>query len=71
VLTQPRLPSRVRLDVGPIVVIARSDRASRDARLSTGYGDVAIQEPQGARRVLDRFACARDDDLVRPNRIVL
>jgi hypothetical protein len=25
------------------IVIARSHRASRDARLSTGYGDVAIQ----------------------------
>jgi len=31
-------------------VIARSDRASKDARLSTGYGDAAIQEPQGALR---------------------
>jgi hypothetical protein len=27
------------------IVIARSHRASRDARLSTGYGDVAIQGP--------------------------
>jgi hypothetical protein len=26
------------------IVIARSHGASRDARLSTGYGDAAIQE---------------------------
>ena len=39
---------------GRITVIARSGRASRDARLWTGYGDVAIQEPQGATQLLDR-----------------
>jgi hypothetical protein len=36
------------------IVIARSHRASKDARLSTGYGDAAIQESQGAlRQALD------------------
>ena len=31
-------------------VIARSHRASKDTRLSTPYGDAAIQEPFGALR---------------------
>jgi hypothetical protein len=34
--------------------MARSHRASKDARLSTGYGDAAIQEWQT--RYLDCFA---------------
>ena len=33
---------------GAVAVIAGSDRASKDARLSTGYGDRAIQGTQGA-----------------------
>src|ERR1700690_2098484 len=37
-------------------VISRSHRASKAARLSTGYGDEAIQEPLGALRSLDCFA---------------
>jgi hypothetical protein len=53
------------------VPIARSRRASKDARLSTDCGDVAIQKLQGARRPLNRFAYASDDALGRPNRIVL
>jgi hypothetical protein len=39
------------------IVIARSHRASKDARLSTGYGDAAIQGIVGLRRwPLDRHA---------------
>ena len=38
------------------IVIARSHRASNDARPSTGYGDAAIQERQGALFPLDCFA---------------
>ena len=41
------------------IVIARA-WASRDARFD-GRGDEAIQERQGAPRLLDRFAYARDD----------
>ena len=37
-------------------VIARSHRASQDARLSTGDGDVAIHGTQRVRRPLDCFA---------------
>ena len=37
-------------------------RASKDARLSTGYGDAAIQGRRSDPSSLDRFACARDDD---------
>jgi hypothetical protein len=32
------------------IAIARSHRASKDARLSTGYGDAAIHEPRFIRR---------------------
>ena len=39
-----------------------SHRASEDARLSTGYGDAAIQSRRPGPSSLDRFACARDDD---------
>ena len=35
------------------IVIARSHRASKDARLSTGYCDAAIQRSYGAQRLLD------------------
>jgi len=45
-----------------VIVFARSHSASKDARLSTGYGDAAIQEIVGLmRRLLDRFGRARDD----------
>ena len=44
------------------VVIARSHRASRDARLSTGCGDAAIQSRRSGPSSLDRFAHARDDN---------
>jgi hypothetical protein len=37
------------------IVIARSHRASRDARLSTGYGDETIQGTKGVLRSLDCF----------------
>jgi murein L,D-transpeptidase YcbB/YkuD len=35
--------------------------ASKDARLSTGYGDAAIQSRRSGPSSLDRFASARDD----------
>jgi L,D-transpeptidase YcbB len=35
--------------------------ASKDARLSTGYGDAAIQSARSGPSYLDRFASARDD----------
>ncbi len=39
-------------------VIARSHRASKDARLSTGYGDEVIQRPQSARSTVEtRLKC--------------
>jgi hypothetical protein len=41
--------------VGNRLVIARSRRASKDARLSTGYGDVAIQKAVRRPRLLDCF----------------
>jgi hypothetical protein len=37
-----------------VIVIAMSDRASKDARLSTGFGDVAIQG-QGQRAKIPGF----------------
>ena len=43
-------------------VIARSDRASKDARLSTGYGDAAIQDHRFRPSSLDRFAKGHDDE---------
>jgi hypothetical protein len=55
---------------GRITVIARTGRASRDARLWTGYGDVAIQEPQGATQLLDRHVGLRpprDRGMKRPS----
>ena len=45
-------------------VIARSDRASKDARLSTGYCDAAIQGHRFRPSSLDRFAKGRDDELL-------
>jgi hypothetical protein len=42
-------------------VIARSHRASRDARLSTGYGDEAIQGTRGALGSPGSRRFARDD----------
>ena len=49
-------PGALRLDG---FVIARSHRASKDARLSTGYGDAAIQSRWAPHVPLDRFAVAR------------
>jgi hypothetical protein len=37
------------------IVIAMRDRASKDARLSTSFGDVAIQGKGNALRSLDLF----------------
>jgi hypothetical protein len=44
------------------IVIARSRRASRDARLSMGYGDAAIQGSRGALRSPGLLRFARNDD---------
>jgi hypothetical protein len=46
------------------IAIARSHRASKDARLSTGYGDAAIQESWGVLRSPGLLRCARNDDRV-------
>src|SRR5271156_2556169 len=40
------------------IAIARSDRASKDARLSTGYGDAAIQQSWGVQRSNGLLRCA-------------
>jgi hypothetical protein len=37
-------------------VIARSHSPSKDARLSTGYGETTIRKQQGARRLQDCLA---------------
>jgi hypothetical protein len=46
------------------IVIARSHRASKDARLSTGYGDAAIQESWGVLRSNGLLRSARNDNRV-------
>jgi hypothetical protein len=44
------------------ICLARSRRASKDARLSTGYGDAAIQGPRGALRPPGLLRFARNDE---------
>src|SRR6202044_2514042 len=43
------------------IVIARSHKASKDSRRSTGYSDEAIQRTKGAPQSLDCFATARPE----------
>jgi hypothetical protein len=43
------------------ILVARSDRASKDARLAPGYADVAIQSPRAPHVPLDCFP----PDLIR------
>jgi hypothetical protein len=49
------------------IVIATSQRMSKDTRLSTGYGDAAIQKSRAPDVLLDCFAAVAMTTMVRPD----